>query len=270
MSEKRIMPNMFNYQKEIVENTTATTIIGNMPRGGGKDYILACKVLYERPKTCLYMNWTSNQFGVLREKFKEIHATSLEMKDIISYLCDDRNKIKIIFNNGDISEIYNYNSLKQGDKLLNTYVDMVLYSNCLPQFDIKSKKHIAMISMSYSWLSSMYPCRAIKIYNISLKELIQNNLMTKSWLDEIRKDTSKLNFRQEFDIFEEYEEIFNTENDKEINNLKFDKENFYDIQIEELMQEYAETPKNKTTTLTRENILKQISILQNMKKNNKL
>lgn len=263
MREERIMPKMLDYQKEIVENISTTTIIGNIPRGGGKDYILACKVLYERPKTCLYMNWTSNQFSALREKFKEIHSTSPEMEDIISYLSEDRNKIKIVFNNGDISEIYNYNSLKQEDKLLNTYVDMILYSNCLPQFDIKSKKHIAMISMSYSWLMNMYPCRAIKIYNISLKELVQNNLMTKDCLDEIKKDTSKLNFRQEFDLFEEYEEIFDIENDsKEKRNIN--KDNFYDIQIEELMEEYTDIPKNRNTTLTRENILKQIQMLKEL------
>lgn len=269
MSEERIMPRMLDYQKEIVENVTSPTIIGNMSRGVGKDYILACKVLYERPKVCLYMNWTSNQFGVLRKKFKEIHNTSTEMKDTISYLSDDRNKIKIIFNNGDISEIYNYNSLKQGDKLLNIYVDMVLYSNCLPQFDIKSKKHIAMISMSYSWLINMYPCRAIKIYNISLKELMQNNLITKESLDGIKKDVSQLNFRQEFDLFGEYDEIF-SDNKIDLKNTKFDTNSFYDKQIEELMIEYSETPKNRNTTLTRENILKQIKELQEMKRNNKL
>lgn len=265
MSEERVMPKMFDYQKEIVENTTATTIIGNMPRGGGKDYILACKVLYERPKTCLYMNWSSAQFRTLMEKFNEIIKISKEVKNEISYFSENTNKIKIIFNNGDISEIYNYNSLKQGDKLLNTYVDMVLYSNCLPQFDIKSKKHIAMVSMSYSWLTNMYPCRAIKTYNISLRELVQNNLITKDWLDEIKKEASKTSFRQEFDLFEEYEEIFNT---KKIDNLNFSYEDFYDIQIKELMQEYTEIPKNERTTLTRENILRQIKTLQDMKRGN--
>lgn len=269
MREERIMPRMLDYQKEIVENVTSPTIIGNMSRGGGKYYILACKVLYERPKVCLYMNWTSNQFRALIEKFKEIYNTSSEIKDTISYLSDDRNKIKIIFTNGDISEIYNYNSLKQEDKLFNTYVDMVLYSNCLPQFDIKSKKHIAMISMSYSWLMNMYPCRAIKIYNISLKELIRNNLMTKDSLDEIKKDISKLNFRQEFDLFGEYDEIF-SDKETDVNNIKFDTGNFYDNQIEELMIEYSEIPKNRNTTLTRENILQQIHLLQEIKKDNKL
>lgn len=45
-------------------------------------------------------------------------------------------------------------------------------------------------------------------------------------------------------------------------------ENFYDKQIEELMIEYAETDKNRNTTLTRENILNQIKVLQDMKRGN--
>ena len=50
---------------------------------------------------------------------------------------------------------------------------------------------------------------------------------------------------------------------------KITRSNFCDIQIEELMIEYAETPKNKNTTLSRENILKQINVLQNMRCGNK-
>lgn len=265
MSEKRLMPNMYDYQKEIVENTSATTIIGNMPRGGGKDYILACKVLYERPRVCLYMSWTRSQFRPLGEKLKEIFKLEKRFKNEIKLFHESEDKIKIVFNNGDITEIYSYNSLKQNDKSLNTYVDMVLYSSCLPQFDIKSKKHIAMVSISYSWLKNMYPCREIEIYNIGLRELIQNNLTTKDWLDEVKKDTSELNFRQEFDLFEEYEEIFGVQDDNK-KKSKIDKDSFYDIQIEELMEEYAETPKNRNTTLTRENILKQIQMLQDIRK----
>jgi hypothetical protein len=48
----------------------------------------------------------------------------------------------------------------------------------------------------------------------------------------------------------------------------FTTKEFYDIQIKELMEEYAETPKNKNTTLSRENILKQIKVLQDMKRGN--
>jgi hypothetical protein len=259
------MPKMLDYQKEIVENVSTTTIIGNMPRGGGKDYILACKVLYERPRVCLYMSWTRSQFRPLGENLKGILKSEKIFNNEIKYFHEDKDYIKLIFNNGEITEVYNYNSLKQEDKLLNTYVDMVLYSNCLPQFDIKSKKHIAMVSISYSWLRNMFPCKDIKVYNIGLKELIQNNLTTKEWLDEIKKDDNKLNFRQEFDLFEEYEEIFSVQDDNNKKN-KINKENFYNIQIEELMQEYADTPKNRNTTLTRENILKQIQMLQDIKR----
>lgn len=45
-------------------------------------------------------------------------------------------------------------------------------------------------------------------------------------------------------------------------------ENFYDNQIEELMVEYSNVPKNEKTTITREKILQQIHILQEMKKKN--
>jgi hypothetical protein len=270
VSEERIMPRMLDYQKEIVENTSSPTIIGNMSRGGGKDYILACKVLYERPKVSYYISWYGKQFTTLQEKFKEIFNMSKEIENKIKYFNTDKDKIKIEFNNGDISEIYNYNTLlKQGNILLNSTVDMVLYSNCLPQFDIKSKKHIAMLSISYSWLKNVYPCRDIEIYNISLQKLIENNLMTKEWLEKYKKNDSKVGFRQEFDLFGEYDEIFSNK-ETDVNNIKFDTGNFYDNQIEELMIEYSETPKNRNTTLTRENILQQIHILQEMKRDNKL
>jgi hypothetical protein len=45
-------------------------------------------------------------------------------------------------------------------------------------------------------------------------------------------------------------------------------ENFYEKQIEELMIEYSNIPKNERTTLTRENILKQIKVLQDMVRSN--
>ena len=93
--------------------------------------------------------------------------------------------------------------------------------------------------------------------------------MTKDSLDEIKKDISKLNFRQEFDLFGEYDEIF-SDKETDVNNIKFDTGNFYDTQIEELMIEYSEIPKNRNTTLTRENILQQIHLLQEIKKDNKL
>lgn len=47
-------------------------------------------------------------------------------------------------------------------------------------------------------------------------------------------------------------------------------ENFYSNQIEELMIEYSNIPKNEKTTITREKILQQIKILQDMQKNNLL
>lgn len=45
-------------------------------------------------------------------------------------------------------------------------------------------------------------------------------------------------------------------------------ENFYEKQIEELMIEYSNISKNEKTTLTRENILKQIKVLQDMVRSN--
>lgn len=265
MSEERIMPKMLDYQKEIVKNTIATTIIGNMSRGGGKDYILACKILYERPKVCMYMNRSVAQFRTLQEKFEEIFNTYKDIYNDIVYKNMSKDKIKIKFKNEDVIEIYNYNALKRGDKLLESNLDMMLYSDCLPQFNIKARKHIAMVSISYTWLRNLYPCKSVEVYNIKLKQLIENHLMTKEWLDTIKQEDSKLAFRQEFDLFEEYNEVF-TEGKIDAKNKNFDISNFYDKQIEELMIEYSETPKNKNTTLTRENILKQITILQNMKK----
>ena len=44
-----------------------------------------------------------------------------------------------------------------------------------------------------------------------------------------------------------------------------DNNNFYDFQIQELMNEYANTPKRENTTMTREKILQQIKMLQDIK-----
>jgi hypothetical protein len=48
---------------------------------------------------------------------------------------------------------------------------------------------------------------------------------------------------------------------------EFSIKEFYNTQIKELMIEYSEIHKDKTTTLTRENILKQIKVLQDMARN---
>lgn len=66
------------------------------------------------------------------------------------------------------------------------------------------------------------------------------------------------------------EQIFimmTNDNVEYINNRNSTKiENFYDNQIEELMIEYSDVSKTEKTTLTREKILQQIHILQEMKK----
>lgn len=51
-------------------------------------------------------------------------------------------------------------------------------------------------------------------------------------------------------------------------NKVFNYREFFEQQIQELMFEYAGMHKDKTTTLTRENILKQIKVLQDMQRGN--
>ncbi|MDP4146638.1 MAG: hypothetical protein Q8936_19540, partial [Bacillota bacterium] len=224
---------------------------------------LACKVLYERPKIGFYMSMNNSQFRVLQEKLREIFNFEKRFKDEISFVHEDRKYIKLVFSNGEISEIYNYNTLKNGDELHSKEIDMVLYSDCLPQFDIRAKKHISMVSIPYTWLAKLYPCRPVKVYNVNLKQLIENHMTSEEWLSQHKKDDDK-NFRKEFDLFDEYDELI-IDNKICEDNKELDFSNFYDMQIQELMEEYTETPKNRNTTLTRENILKQIKILQDMK-----
>lgn len=248
MSE-RVMPKMFKFQEDIVRNTWSKTIIGNFSRGLGKNYTIACKILYERPKKVMFVDGSTRQFLLLSEKFDEILRENGHINNLIKSIIRRDDMIKINFINGDDVHIYNYLKISQVD----TY-DMVIYNDILPNEHIESNRYLCMVSMNYKDLRNSFDCYRVALYEAGIKVGLENNLIDENFIKEVKEDDNY--FKNELDILNEYDSLF-----------KYD--NFYDEQIKELMIEYASTPKKENTTMTRDKILQQIKMLKDMKRDSK-
>ena len=259
MCVSKNMPKMFEYQKKIVENDKAKVIVGNFSRCAGKSYTMACKVLYDRPSLVFFVANSDNQFKSLQDKFNEIMAFDEYVKSDISCIVYLKEKIKITFTNGEITNIYNYRQFKTDNYMKRKTPDLVLYSDCLPTDNILGEQIISMVSMPINDLSRFFACQEVLVVNAGLKELYDNRLMNKECIDD-SKAINEIKFKEDIDLFNEYESIFGEE-------IKLNKVEWIDKQIDELMNEFSGTVKNERTTMTREKILGLIENLMKLKSN---
>lgn len=260
MSERKNMPKMFDYQRRIVENEVAKIIIGNFSRNTGKTYTMACKILYDRPNLVFFVVNSDIGFISLQDKFKEIFTLNKEVYSEIENIIMDKNKIKIIFTNGEIVNIYNYRQFKTDDCIKRKIPDLLLYSDCLPINNIKAKQIISMVTMPIEDITQYFTCQSILVINVGLKDIVENKLIIKGIIDKQRTYNVEM-FKQEIDIFNEYEEIFKNEED---DNKYID---WLNKEIDKLQIEFSNIQHKENTTMTREKLLNMIDKMWNMEKN---
>lgn len=242
------------YQRKFVEDDNRI-VMGNISRGGGKTFLLMLKVLYEKPQRVLFIDYYASKFRIFSDKLKEILSMEDEIKNKIEYLSIKQNSITIRYKDGNQTEIFNYQS--EEFKYI-TCCDMALFSDCLPQLDIKAKKYIATFSIPYP-IMNIFPNRKdIGFHTVGIKELCEENILDVDIIKKLKKDIhSDYMFYREIDIFNEYKDIIEIK--------EFSKTDIIKQQIQELYKEFVNIDKTEKTTIRREKVLQQIMMLEKLK-----
>lgn len=261
MCVSKNIPKMFEYQRKIVENTSAKMIVGNFSRNAGKTYTMACKVLYDRPSLVFFVANNDSQFKSLQDKFKEVFSMDRDVNSDILHLKESKVKMEITFKSGEKTIIYNYRQFKTDDYMHRKTPNLLLYSDCLPVDNILGEQIISMVSMPVRDLKRFFGLTGVLVVNAGLKELYENKLMNKERIDELKEGKDRF-FISDIDLFNEYEIIFEKEIEVKINKIEW-----IDKQIEDLMNEFSGIVKNERTTMTREKILGLIENLMKLKSN---
>lgn len=154
----------------------------NTSRGGSKTFLLANKVLYEKPKTVLYISDYAKQLNVLKENFEEIfHSDETIWRTIKDYNFSPDN-LFIKFTNGETVTVYNKNFVTDED----VEIDMVLFDNGLPQLDIKAKKYMSVFTINYPIMNLFNNRGDISYYAVGLVHL-ERGLFTRERIEELKK-----------------------------------------------------------------------------------
>ena len=93
------------WQKDIIEDESKI-IMANISRGGSKTFLLANKVLQDKPKTVQYINSNIGQLKILKDRFEEMFALDEIIRESIRYYNFSRKKLFIEFNTGEKITIY--------------------------------------------------------------------------------------------------------------------------------------------------------------------
>lgn len=200
------------WQNDIVRDDSKI-IMANISRGGSKTFLLANKVIYEKPKTVLYINCNPHGLRYLREHFIEISKLDDYINDsVISYHASS-GSIVIIFTDGERITIYDRKSIPEGIE-----IDMVLFDDGLPELDIKAKKYVSMFTIKYP-IMNFFNCRKdISYYVIGIKKLEESGYLTKKQIQDTRTHLGEVDFDKYFDLCNEYKDMF--KEDKPVRGLR--------------------------------------------------
>lgn len=190
------------WQTDIVRDDSKI-IMANISRGGGKTFLLANKVLQDKPKTALYINSNKDGLYFFRQTFIEIFRLDETIEESTKTYCFNFDKLTIEFKTGETITIYDNNTIPQ-----DANVDMVLFDDGLPQLDIKAKKYISAFTIKHP-IMNLFNCRKdIGYYAVGIKKLIESDYLTKEQILDTKKDVGDLDFDKYFDLCNEYKDIF--------------------------------------------------------------
>lgn len=189
------------WQADIVRDESKIIMV-NTSRGGSKTFLLANKVLYEKPKTVLYICDYAKQLNVLKENLEEIfHSDETIWKTIKNYNFSP-DKLIIEFITGEKITIYNKNFVTDDD----IEIDMALFDNGLPQLDIKAKKYISVFTINYPIMNLFNNRGDINYYAVGLRHL-ERGLFTREQIEQLKNELSPLEFMRDIDVCNDYNTI---------------------------------------------------------------
>ena len=194
---------LFEWQADIVRDDSKI-IMANISRQGSKTFLLANKVMYEKPKTVLYINSNMGQLRILKDHFEEIFALDDTIRESIRYYNFSRKKLFIEFDTGETITICDKDERFDEDEI----IDLVLFDDGLPQLDIKAKKYVSVFTIKHP-IMNLFNCRKdISYHVIGIKKLIESGYLTREQIVDTKKHIGDLMFDKEFDLCNEYKEMF--------------------------------------------------------------
>lgn len=189
---------LLEWQADIVKDDSKIIMV-NASRGGSKTFLLANKVLYEKPKTVLYISDYAKQLNVLKESFEEIFHSSENVCRTIKNYNFSPDKLIIEFVTGEKVTIYNKNFVTNED----VEIDMVLFDNGLPQLDIKAKKYMSVFTINYPIMSLFNNRGDISYHAVGLRHL-ERGLFTMEKIERLKNELSPLDFIRDIDVCNDY------------------------------------------------------------------
>jgi hypothetical protein len=186
------------WQADIVRDDSKIIMV-NTSRGGSKTFLLANKVLYEKPKTVLYISDYAKQLNTLKENFEEIFHSSEDIWRTIKIYNFSPDKLSIEFATGEKVTIYNKNFVTDED----VEIDMVLFDDGLPQLDIKAKKYMSVFTINYPIMNLFNNRGDISYYAVGLVHL-ERGLFTREKIEELKHELSPSEFMRDVDVCNDY------------------------------------------------------------------
>lgn len=239
------------FQKKILADESDSIIV-NMSRGGGRTFLCLMKMIKEQPKECLYLNGIipkNQSIKRITDKLNYI-IENIEHNTVHLVNKSNDNYIEVLYKNGQSTKLYFEKEISY-----NKQYDLVLMDNLLLQKDLaEGKKYFSTINIS-GHISYILGRKDISIYEVGLKELIENGLYNNDDnIGQSKKYIGQLSFNNEIDILCEYDSIFKNDIEKE-NNIT------YNDLIEKYKKELNKINTSKDTTMYRRDLVNIIESL---------
>jgi len=185
------------WQADIVRDKSKIIMV-NTSRGGSKTFLLANKVLYEKPKTVLYINSNKNGLYFFRQTFLDIFRLDETIEESTKTYWFDFDKLIIEFKTGETTTVYDKNTIPQ-----DADIDMVLFDDGLPQLDIKAKKYVSVFTINYPIMNLFNNRDDISCYAVGLRHL-ERGLFTREQIEQLKNEFSPLEFMRDIDVCNDY------------------------------------------------------------------
>jgi hypothetical protein len=261
---------MYDFQRAIQIKSGRDTLICNWAKGLGATFTIMSTILEERPFSVLYFRFQNDGLKTLNEKYHEIIKLFDNLKSIIREYNYSKEKIEIIYSNGQKTTIHNWYMLpiEYGVRQF----DYIIYDGLLPSplRDIHTNRTLSFVTINNynNHLEKMFGDKTVIVLNEDYTTGMNCGLFSKNMIEKIKEDYSKSDiWFNNFDLLSKP-----PENKKEVINLstnrKYELYQSYAVDnpskrfiIDSLIgleEEYDNIDKTKDTVLTRKNLLDMI------------
>lgn len=262
---------LLDFQKVVSFKDAKQALICNWARGLGVSFTIIGTILNERPQKAVVFSITEQKLSVLHNKLSECKKSNYISDEDIQKIDFGKDKIFIMYANGDVSTIYNGYALNQNESINCEYLFFDgIYP--VPISYINAKKVVAFIhENNYDHhLEKKFNNAFVSVINEDYKTLLKHDLISECILEQTKERSDWYNEYAIMDKPKKQQDIeidYNKKPDRKyelymsypINDYA---KKFLIDTLAELENEYDNVEKNKDTVLTRKNLLNMIVDLQ--------